>query len=327
VDQAVGAGVADRETPGRIHAGVEVEAQIGFRLLGALVLEVGIRCAVGVTRRPGARDESGRSVEGVLLVVAAGDLVAHGVSDTCHSDGAELGSDLAATEDQGRSCQLARRLGDQVDHAAQGVGAPDSTSRAAHHLDLLDLAQVDRHHVPHDEAEEVEVERAPVEQHQLRRLQATGATARLHVDVAGTQLGDVHAGNVAQQIAEVVGGNLLDLVGLQHADGGWDLVQRLLGAGGGDDDDLRDLFHALVLGQSEAGGEGEGQRENTDGSKQSTRSHSSSCAPAEERGAPAKGFENWANRNMVVTSQGNSEGNQCTPKVSRLKGLGAPQAR
>ena len=50
------------------------------------------------------------------------------------------------------------------------VRAPHRRRRPADDFDLLDLGGIDRQEIPHDEPEEVLVDRAPVEQHQHRIL-------------------------------------------------------------------------------------------------------------------------------------------------------------
>ena len=105
---------------------------------------------------------------------------------------------------------LARRLGDDVDDAVERVGAPDRGRRSADHFDLLDLVQVHRQEVPHDEPEEVLVEAAAVEQRELPGRERAGRAARRDVDVARRHLGDVHAGHRAQQLGEVLRRRALD---------------------------------------------------------------------------------------------------------------------
>ena len=77
---------------------------------------------------------------------------------------------------------------------------------------------------------------------------ASGGAAGRHVDVASADLGDVHSRDVAQQVAEIVCRDLLDLLGLEDTHGRGDLVQLLFRPGGGDDDHLGDFLHRLVLG-------------------------------------------------------------------------------
>ena len=71
-----------------------------------------------------------------------------------------------------------RRLGNDVHNTMHGVSAPHSGSRPTHNLDLLDLAEVQRQQIPGDEAEEIEIYRPPIDQHQLRCVERTGRRSR-----------------------------------------------------------------------------------------------------------------------------------------------------
>ena len=85
--------------------------------------------------------------------------------------------EAADADDGARALHFARRLRDHVDDAVDRVGAPHRRRRSADDFDLLDLVQVDRQEVPHDEAEEVLVEAAAVEQRELPGRQRAGRVA------------------------------------------------------------------------------------------------------------------------------------------------------
>ncbi len=115
----------------------------------------------------------------------------------------------------GRS-RFARRLRDDVHGAGQRIRAPHRRGGTAHDLDLLDVVGIGRHEVPQNESEEVEIDRAAVEQRQLRR---GGRARRLpagDVDIARRHLYDVHARNGTKQVAHVLRRQRLDRGGRQH---------------------------------------------------------------------------------------------------------------
>ena len=99
--------------------------------------------------------------------------------------------------------ELARRLRDEIDDAVHGVGAPHRRRRAADHFDLLQLVRIDRQQIPGDEAEEIEIEAAAVEQRQRRGRERRGGAAHRDVEVARRRLRDVDAGHRAEQLGVV----------------------------------------------------------------------------------------------------------------------------
>ena len=111
--------------------------------------------------------------------------------------------EAAEPERRARALHLARRLADHVDDAVERVRAPDGGRRPADHFDLLDLVEVHRQEVPHDEAEEILVEAAAVEQRELPGGQRSGRRAAGEVDVPRRDLRNVDAGNRPQQLGEV----------------------------------------------------------------------------------------------------------------------------
>ena len=111
--------------------------------------------------------------------------------------------DPAAAHRHRRPHRLPRRLRDDVDRPGHGVGAPGRGRRPAHHLDLLDVALVGRQQVPHDQAEEVQVDAAAVHQHELRVGHRPGGLPAGDLDVARRELNHVDAGHRAEGVADV----------------------------------------------------------------------------------------------------------------------------
>ena len=159
----------------------------------------------------------------------------------------DLAAERAHAKRHAGSRQLARRLGDDVDHAVHRVGAPDGRRRPADHFDLLDLGGVDRQEVPGDEPEEVQVDAAAVDQRQLAGRQRRRGAAAGEVDVAGRGLGDVEPGHRPEQVGVAGGGVVLQGLAGNQAHRGRRVHQRLLGLGGRDDDLL--LVDRRLLGR------------------------------------------------------------------------------
>src|SRR5581483_5296251 len=100
---------------------------------------------------------------------------------------------LIADADAQPALPLAGRDGDDVDHARERVGAVEGRAGAAHHLDALDLVDVDRERLPERRAEDVVVDRPAVDEHEQLVAEATVEAAHRHVLVAAGDLHDVHA--------------------------------------------------------------------------------------------------------------------------------------
>ena len=111
--------------------------------------------------------------------------------------------DPAAAHRHRRPHRLPRRPGDDVDGPGHGVRAPGGRRGPAHHLDLFDVAVVGRQQVPHDQAEEVQVDAAAVHQHELRVGHRPGGLPAGDLDVAGRELNHVDAGHRAEDVADV----------------------------------------------------------------------------------------------------------------------------
>ncbi len=79
---------------------------------------------------------------------------------------------------------LGRGLGDDVDDAAIGVGAPERRPRAADHLDPVDVIGQHLLHVPVDALEQGRIDGAAVDQHQ--QLVSKGLVGRIAAEAPGT---------------------------------------------------------------------------------------------------------------------------------------------
>ena len=197
-----------------------IDTRVELRLAGADVGERGARRARAVNRISAAadglarnarirhdRDGAGWPGQGIGVEVAARHPVRPSiVGRLCHrrvaaeypaSSLAGGRSRIAAETAGGQRCagslRLPWRLGDDVDGARQGIGAPDGGSRPANHLDLLDVARVRRDEIPQHQAEEVEIDRTSIEQYELGVAERGSGLAIRDVDVARRELHGVDA--------------------------------------------------------------------------------------------------------------------------------------
>ena len=195
---------------------VVVDAAVDLRLRGAFVLERRIRsaCAGGAHRGPIARHGAGRSCHRILRVASCRNLVRPFVVDGLRVGAAHVPErsgirlipaiEPAKPDDCGRPLHLSRRFRDDVDHAVQGIRAPDGRCRSTDDLDLFHLVEVHGQEVPHHEAEEILIQAAAVEERQLAGCQRAGGAAARDVDVAGGDLRHVQPGHRPQQLREVL---------------------------------------------------------------------------------------------------------------------------
>ncbi len=222
-----------------------IDARIELWLAGAAVCERGAERARTVDWISGAahggspsrvsgigdhRDPAGRSRERVGTKVAArhaicprriGRIGEAGVRAKKTTRAlAGRGSGVAAHEPAGErrfgAFRFARRLRDDVDDAGERVGAPDGGCRTTDDLDLFDRVQVRRQQIPQHDAEEIEIDRPAVEQHELCVRERAGGLTAGDVDVTGGQLNDVEARHAPQQVAVVLSGRALQLRAPQH---------------------------------------------------------------------------------------------------------------
>ena len=221
VDDALGARVAALKhqlvgAVGRVVVGPADE----LGLLRRRVREGGIGRALPV------RDRTHRTREGIRTEVArrqlVGPAVVHGAGvgevHLIHVAVVELLSALGlaievpVADRQVVAVELTRGLRNEVDDTRQGVGAPHHRRRSADDFHLLQLEGIGRDEVPRNEAEEIEVEAAAVEQGQLRGRQRRRGPARRDVVVARGGLGNVDAGDLTEQLGVVVDGRAGDRV-------------------------------------------------------------------------------------------------------------------
>ena len=209
---------------------VVVDAGIELRLRRSAVVVSGIgRGRYVADLRAVAWNLSGRARQRILRKEAGRQLIRPSIVDRLRvraagipertrpfPAGSAKGSDA---ERRTRPLHLARRLGDHVDDAVESVCAPDRRGRAAEHFNLLDLVQVDRQEIPHDEAKHVLIEAAAVQHREKSRSQCSGRTTSRDVDVARRNLSHVQTWNGAQQLGEVRRGRLFDRLGSDDRDG------------------------------------------------------------------------------------------------------------
>ena len=166
---------------------------------------------------PGHRDPARRTRERIGLEVPRADAVRQPVARSAaegrvraeERPGAVTGGragvpiDPPAAHGQRRADRIPRGLGDHVHGAGHRVRTPRGRGRTADHLDLLYVARADRQRVPHDHPEEVEVDAAPVHQHELRVRQHAGRVPAGDLHIPGRELDDVQTRHRAQHVADV----------------------------------------------------------------------------------------------------------------------------
>ena len=241
---------------------IVIDARIELRLGGAGVRKRRVRIRRAAHVGAGARDRAGRARQRVLCIAARGDLVRPAIVHRLRVRAADVkqrarglvhrvgGSIEAADAERKRGAlHLARRLRDHVDDAVQGVGAPHGRRGPANHLDLLDLAEVDRQEVPHHEAEKVLIQAAAVEQRELSGRERARRAAGGDVDVARGHLRDVEPGHGAQQFREMLRRRALERLRSDHGHRGRRVHELLFRSRCGDDDRLlvfRRFFRLLL---------------------------------------------------------------------------------
>ncbi|KAG0941779.1 hypothetical protein G6F31_014969 [Rhizopus arrhizus] len=146
-------------------------------------------------------------------------------------------------------------FGDDVDHAAHGVGAIQRRHRPAHHFDALDLVRRNPVQVLASEVGAVvgrgrAAHALAVHQHQ-RVVGRHAAQLDLGLLAGGAEAAG-HAGHPAEQGGQVVYRLALDVLAADHADAGRGILDPLLVAGGGDHHGVQ------ILGGRIGGGPGGG---------------------------------------------------------------------
>ncbi len=106
-------------------------------------------------------------------------------------------------------------LGDDVDDAVDGVGAPQAAAGTPDYLDAFDVVQRQVLDFPMHAGEQRGIDRAPVDQHQQLVGEAAAEAANGDGPAAGVDAGGLHAGREPQRLrhagrprpADVVGGD------------------------------------------------------------------------------------------------------------------------
>jgi hypothetical protein len=146
-------------------------------------------------------------------------------------------------------------LGDHVDHAVHGIGAPQRRARPADHLDAVEVFQDQILDVPVDPTEELVVDDAPVDQDlQLVGEQAVEAPCA-DAPLAAVHAAHVHARHHAQHLGEAAQAAAAHLVAADHVDRSRGLEPAAGRAGHGRHRKLDELFQRQV---EEVSGRGRG---------------------------------------------------------------------
>ena len=196
--------VADAAPP---HLLLEPQVEPGLR--GAAIREVP-EVSLVVGREPSSPDDEARihgvrhegkrahrPRRGIGRGIASRDAIGNALAQHARQGGApgvghpaslaELGArftvEAGQAEPDRRPFGCAGRPGDDVHHPRERVGSPHRRCRAPHHLDLLDVGRVHRNHVPQDDADEVLVDRAAVDQDELEMAQGGRRLTTRHVEV------------------------------------------------------------------------------------------------------------------------------------------------
>ena len=171
--------------------------------------------------------------------------------------GVEAGTAVAAGTDF--AVHAVRRAGEDVDHAGDGVRAPDRRARAAHDLDALDGGQRQVREI--EDALAGGVDAHAVDQHQ-RVVGVAAAQEQRVLRAAAAGAHQVDAGLLRQQVADVGDAAGFDVRARQHG-------HRLQGAFGRLFDAVAGDLHAVQPGRRVLGGRGQGDGRQDGGGKQS----------------------------------------------------------
>ena len=220
VDRGEAGGIAGLEhaalqQAGRTHAaGAEAEHRrkrgaAGIRRQPAIRLE-GVREIAVVAAQDGVALDAQRAegIPAILVEVAVAEQQAAAVDVTT--------AFLGHVDEAGDLCALVVALGDEVDHAADRVGAVDRRCAVAQHLDALDRGERDGVEVDRAALQAMGGDAAPVEQHQ-RGVGALAAEVGARHAVVAAQ-GVLHDAGVAGEVVGPVAGDV-------------EVHQQLLGGG------------------------------------------------------------------------------------------------
>ena len=211
-------------------AGVPFEAETGT-LLAAVV--------VGIEAEPS-------------LALAAFEALGVGSVGEAFAEGAALLEERAGPllrpcgQREARACLVPRGLGDDVDHAVDGVRAPGRAAGAADGLDALDLLDGDAQRLPHRAGEERAVDAAPVEQHLHLVGEASGEAAGRDGPLVALDAGHLEAGNQSQRLGQAADPCAPQVVRGNHERRGRRRPHLPLGAAGRGHRNLHQLLDAEI---------------------------------------------------------------------------------
>jgi hypothetical protein len=118
----------------------------------------------------------------------------------------------AAAGFQENTLRFLRRFGDEVDHAIDGVRAPQGASWAADHFDAIDVFQQRVLHVPVNARVERRVHRAPIHQDEEFVGQYIVEAARADSPLAGVDLRDLKIGSESKGFRDAGRSRAADVV-------------------------------------------------------------------------------------------------------------------
>ena len=101
------------------------------------------------------------------------------------------------------SVRINSLLGDDVDHAIDGVCPPNGSAGTADHFDPFDILKRHIQHVPEDSAEGGHIYRAAVYQHQQFVAELTVKSASADGPGVGVDLSHIHPRHHSQKIGDI----------------------------------------------------------------------------------------------------------------------------
>ena len=171
-----------------------------------------------------------------FLVLEVAPVVGRVFDATAVAEGDKTFLDVAAAAVGEQPLGVGRSLRYDVDHAVDGVGAPDRASRSADHLDPIDVLEHGVLHVPVDARVERRVDASPVHQDQELVRHQPVETARGDGPAISGHLGHLHARNHTKRVRDGAYAGASNVLGGDHVHRGRSLAQEL--GLPGDRDDL-----------------------------------------------------------------------------------------
>jgi hypothetical protein len=196
----------------------------------------------------------GDALQALVTERKAGVAVAVREADRC------AGADAAVAAGLRGEKGLRRIPGEYLDHAADGIGAPQRGARTAHDLDAFDLRQRQVREIGRALGGRIDAHAI----HQHQRMPGVAAAQEQRAGLArAARAGDVDACLAREQGQQVGRLAALDVIAREHGDRGEGFIGRHRRAIGGDDD-RPELGIAARGGIRQAGSCGQG-RENSEG--------------------------------------------------------------